>query len=296
VPLGAFSERKFFEKFSCSALFTLKISSFILESMFCTRLFSMLFFLMFSLSFFSSLRAGTVESKNFDQSHRLFTQVLKKNLKESKHSSTVNYQQLKGGSQLLDQYLVELSSVKKDQFRSWNDSERLSFLINVYNAFTLKLIIDHYPLKSIKDIPSGLFSSPWKKKFFKLFGKKTSLNVVEHQMIRKNFNEPRIHFAVNCASIGCPKLISRAFVASQLKMQLEGASLNFIQDESRNRFEKGALHVSKIFDWYGGDFGNKKSLRKFIVSRMDLSMEERKVALSTPIKFLDYDWNLNQHR
>lgn len=222
----------------------------------------------------------------FDHSHKIFNDVLSKRVQFKGHQSLVDYKGLKSKPKALNEYLKSLSSVSKSEYNQFSSKQKLSFLINAYNAFTLKLIIDHYPVKSIKDIGS-IFSSPWKKEFFKLFGKEMNLDTIEHGMIRKDFKEPRIHFAVNCASIGCPSLAKSAFVAENLNSQLEAAAMNFLKNKDKNYALKNTLKLSKIFDWYGGDFENLGGVEVYIKSKLGLKGKYK-------IDYLDYDWNLNE--
>ena len=185
----------------------------------------------------------------------------------------------------------------------------MAFLINAYNAFTVELVLTKYPdLKSIKDLGS-LFQSPWKKAFVPLLGKTMSLDEIEHENLRAKgrYDDPRVHFAVNCASIGCPMLREEAFVAPRLEAQLDEQALRFMSDRSRNRYDAaaGKLEVSKIFDWYGVDFkqGYKgiDSLTgfcaRFAGQLADApAAQERIKAQQAPVDFLDYDWRLNDVR
>lgn len=235
---------------------------------------------------------------NFDQSHLTWTQVLKKYVKESGYASTVDYKRIKSDPSQLNAYLKALEMVSQEQFNLFSNDEKLAFLINAYNAFTVKLIVDHYPVKTIKDIGS-LFSSPWKKKFFKLLGEERSLDNLEHDLIRKQFNEPRIHFAVNCASVGCPALKDEAFTASHLDKQLEDASINFLSDKTRNQYDSKArkLELSSIFKWYGSDFLKKYgSLENFLAPRITSDPEHQKTIREkrASVTYRDYDWSLNE--
>ena len=233
----------------------------------------------------------------FDHSHAQFDKVLKDVVVQTGKFSRVKYQDLKKNPKLLEEYLAALSAVQQSEFKGFQENERLAFLINAYNAFTLKLIIDNYPVKSIKEI-GGIFSSPWKRKFFKLLGEDFHLDRIEHDIIRKDFDEPRIHFAVNCASIGCPPLAPFAFVAAKLDEQLEQVTLNFISDSSQNRWNaaKRSFEISSIFKWYGSDFNRKHTNHgAFLATKMGLPAETRKDALAGRVKYdyLDYDWSLN---
>jgi hypothetical protein len=182
----------------------------------------------------------------------------------------------------------------------------MAFLINAYNAFTVELILTRWPkLESIKDLGSFL-QSPWKPKWVPLLGSKVSLDDIEHEMLRKRgrYDDPRIHFAVNCASIGCPALREEAFDASRLEAQLDEQALRFMSDRTRNRYNTatGKLEVSKIFDWFGEDFrlGHRGigSLAAFTARYADVLADapadrERVRSAQVEIGFLDYDWKLN---
>lgn len=233
----------------------------------------------------------------FDHSHSLFDRVLKEQVVWSGSSSRVNYKELQKNPLQLDSYLGSLTAVKEAEFNVWSQNEQLAFLINAYNAFTLKLIINHYPVKSIKNI-GGLFKSPWKIKFFNLLGQKTSLDWLEHEKIRRHYKEPRIHFALVCASIGCPALRNEPFVAQNLNQQLQNAALVFLNDSSRNRYDakENRFYLSSIFKWYKEDFGSSKaSLQEFVFPFMEaLKKTDQNTILKADVDFLDYDWELNQ--
>ncbi|MFD2256572.1 DUF547 domain-containing protein [Luteolibacter algae] len=223
----------------------------------------------------------------FDHTHSDFTAVLKKRVKNEE----VDYHELKASPGKLGAYLVALSEVTEKEFESWNDDRQKAFLINLYNAATLKLVIDHYPVKSIKDI-----RSPWKQKRVKIFGRAVSLDHVEHEMLRKNYDDPRIHFGVNCASGGCPALRGEAFQAAKLDSQLDEQARKFLADGNKNRIDsgKGILYLSPIFDWFEGDFvGKSGSVEKFIAPFLSSAGRKSVEAGSLKIKYTDYDWSLN---
>ncbi len=226
-----------------------------------------------------------------------YTALLKKHVKKSGESSAVNYAALRRDRRALDQFTKKLSSFSHKEYKSWTDPEKIAFLINSYNAFTLKLIVDHYPVESIRKI-GGFFSSPWKMKFFKLLGEDTHLDYVEHGTLRKDFKEARIHFAVNCASISCPPLLDEAFLPETLYVQLEAAAEHFLRSPSFNRYdeEKNILYLSSIFKWYGSDFGNEKQLKSQIAKWMQVrSPQTLKNFMESEIQYLDYDWGLNNN-
>lgn len=232
----------------------------------------------------------------FDHSHKLWDQMLKDYTSQKSGQTFVLYENWKTkGSSNLETYLKSLSAVTETQFSAFNPDEKLSFLINAYNAFTVKLILDHLPLKSIKDTGT-VFTGPWKKKFFSLFGKEMYLDAIEHDLIRKKFNEPRIHFAVNCASIGCPSLRPSAYTASKLQEELDQAETVFFLNSEKFKVVGNTFFVSSILDWYGDDFVKKHGdLKKYLlgkaltlkIAKSPLKLEEIK------LEFPDYDWNLN---
>lgn len=219
-------------------------------------------------------------------------------------STQVDYQTMGGQRPALQEYLQSLSSVRRDQFDGWDKAEQLAFLLNAYNAWTVELILTRYPdLKSIKDLGS-LFQSPWKRRFIPLFDTTVSLDGIEHDLIRGSdrYNDPRIHFAVNCASIGCPALRNEAYLGASLDGQLEEAALMFLSDTSRNRVHDGLLEVSSIFKWYGNDFARgwrgAGSLQQFFaLYSVAFGLSEEQVGQlrsnAMNIRFLDYDWALN---
>ena len=241
-------------------------------------------FLMFSSTAFA-----------FDHTHQKWDEVLKQFVEHRGETTVVDYKALKESPQKLNEYLKSLSAVSKSEYEKFSKNEKLAFLINAYNAFTLKLIINHYPVESIKDIGS-LFSSPWKIKFFRLLGTEMNLDDIEHGTIRANFDEPRIHFTVNCASIGCPSLRTEAFVASRLEQQLEQAPVDFLTDESRNRFDPDTdtLYLSQIFKWYGDDFKNVGGVRAFVADRMTTDSKLKEKIKTAKLEYLDYNWKLNK--
>lgn len=234
----------------------------------------------------------------FDHSHKEWTDVLKNHVTLTGAASTVNYAALKKDPQKLDNYLKTLSAVKNNEFKKWTPLEQQAFLINAYNAFTLKIIIKHYPVKSIKDIGS-FFKSTWKQKFFTLLEEKRHLDYIEHGVLRKNYKEPRVHFAVNCASIGCPALLNEAFTANELNNQLEKQTRLFLNDASRNSINEKTktLTVSKIFKWFSEDFEKNgmtvsRFVAPYITNNVRIQQELKKGLYS--ISYSDYNWGLNR--
>ena len=220
-------------------------------------------------------------------------------------ATAVDYEGIKKVQRDLKQYLTALSLVSEKQFEQWSKPDQLAFLINAYNAWTVELILSKYPdLESIKDL-GGFFSSPWKKEFISLLGEMRSLDDIEHNLIRgsERYRDARIHFAVNCASIGCPALRAEAYVGEKLDAQLEEQTELFLADETRNRISDNELQVSSIFKWYREDFekgwSGFDSLEGFFNQYADvlgLSQNQRAqlTAGDLDIDFLEYDWRLNK--
>jgi len=232
--------------------------------------------------------------------HTSFDLLLEKNVKPIQGSTQLDYAAFKKDEALLQSYLEKLSEVDQAQFDAWPKNHQLAFLINAYNAGTIALILTHYPnLKSIRDI-----RSPWGQKFVNLFGKKFSLDNIEHDMIRKSgrYKDPRIHFAVNCASIGCPALAAHAYRGDILDEQLEKSTKSFLLDRSRNFVDGDKIRVSNIFKWYRKDFAkgwrDANSLAEFLAlysTSLDLD-DKQLIALRSgrlKIKHTSYDWKLN---
>ena len=222
----------------------------------------------------------------FDHSHQVLNGLLGEVVVVNNYQSRVDYGEVENRRPQLEAYLAELAAVTQAEFDKFSGDQQLAYLINTYNAYQLKQVIDNYPIKSIKDVGS-FFSSPWSKEFFTLFGEPASLDHVEHGLIRTIFDEPRIHFAVNCASISCPPLMPEAFVADKLDTQLETATFNFLMDAQANRLEGDTLYVSKIFDWYEEDFS--QGVVEFVGKYRPEWLEGGKPDLS----YTSYDWNLN---
>lgn len=164
----------------------------------------------------------------------------------------------------------------------WSREEQMAHWINVYNAFTVKLITDHYPVASIKDL-----DDPWKQEFIVLAGKKFSLDHIEHEILRKQFNEPRIHFALNCAAYSCPVLPNYAIRADKLDKQLDHLTREFLNDIHRNRISGKLAQISQIFEWFADDFKAEGGVRVFIEKHRGI------IDPNVELSFIQYDWKLN---
>ena len=227
-----------------------------------------LFILLFALCF--SLNAQEID-------HTIWTAYLRDHVSQR---GQVNYKAILENSSELNTYLNEYVKIHPE--KTWSKNETLTYWINAYNAFTIKLIIDNYPVNSINDI-----SQPWDKKFIPINGNLMSLNEIEHEILRK-MDEPRIHFAINCASVSCPKLLNEAYVADRLNEQLENAAKEFINSE-QNQLISGNIKISKIFKWFKGDFENNSSVIDFINQYATTKIDKNE-----KVGYLEYNWSLNE--
>ena len=256
--------------------------------------------------------ASVVFAQSFDHNYTAYDTQLKKHVKwlPDNKQSRVNYKGFAADRAELTKTLDTFSAVTPAQFSTFNKEQQMAFLINAYNAFTLELILSKYPeVKSIKDLGTT-FGSPWKKSFFKLLGEERNLDWIEHDKLRPTgksivnggYQDPRIHVAIVCASIGCPALPPEAFTAIKLDAQLESGMLKFVGDKTRNRYADGKLQVSSIFKWFKDDF--EKGYKGFgkvedVFAKYadtlsnDAAIQGQIRAKTVPISHLDYDWSLN---
>jgi uncharacterized protein DUF547 len=261
---------------------------------------------------------GAASAQEFDHAHRAWTALLKKHvvLIDRGRAAQVRYAGFARDRPALKSYLDSLSKVTEQEFEGWSKAQRAAFLINAYNAFTVEKILTRYPdIKSIWDF-GRIFGNPFKDRFFSLLGSESFLDRIEHATLRKPgaYDEPRVHFAVNCASIGCPMLREEAYVAERLDAQLEEQAVRFLSDRSRNRYnpENGRLEVSKIFDWFKEDWesgyrgldGKASAIRsreeyfaRYAALLADTPEHRRRIQdQKAELRFLDYDWTLNDAR
>ena len=182
------------------------------------------------LALFAVALTLRVAAAGFDQSNALFDGVLKQYVK----SARVDYAALKAHPQELNRYLDQVAAVSKAEFKKWSEPQQIAFLANAYNAYTLRLIIKNYPVKSIKDIGSFI-NGPWDQPVVQLFGETITLNTVEHKILRKDYAEPRLHFVLVCAAKGCPPLRGEAYVAARLNEQLDDQAKQFLAESGKNR-------------------------------------------------------------
>jgi hypothetical protein len=218
--------------------------------------------------------------------NRIFAELLAKH----NHNGVVDYAGFKKEEARLDAYLDMLAGVDPDALPR---DDRFAFYVNAYNAWTIKLILTGYPgVKSIKDLGS-FFKSPWKKKFVRLGGDVVTLDHIEHDILRPQFKDPRVHMAVNCASKGCPPLWHEPFSGSRLDDQLNAAVSNFINNPGFNRLEGGTLYVSRIFKWFNDDFDDDVIgfVAQYATGELKRAINARRSSLD--VEYLDYDWSLN---
>jgi len=193
----------------------------------------------------------------------------------------------------LDTYLTLLRDVAVSKLAR---SEQCAFWINLYNAMTLRLVIDHYPIRSIRDIDisPGIFSDgPWGAKLVRIEEQDLSLDDIEHRILRPIWQDPRLHYGLNCASLGCPNLQLVPFHGHRLEAQLDAAAMAFVNHPRGLRLENGRLEVSSIYKWFAGDFGgDERAIIKHLLAyvRPELAMELQKV---DRIAGYSYDWDLN---
>ncbi len=236
--------------------------------------------------------AALAQAAPFDQNHSLLDKTLKVYVKDA----LVDYAALKADRRDLDRYLAAVSGLAESDFTAWPEKQRLAFLINAYNAYTLQLIIDHYPVKSIKDI-GGWRKGPWDQLVVHLFGRTLTLNDLEHKILRVQYDEPRIHFALVCAARGCPPLRNEAYVAIRLDAQLDDQARQFLATANKNRVEASerVVYLSPLFKWYGSDFEKKSGS---VVAALKPYWPKRAAAVpgndGFKIRYTEYDWSLNE--
>jgi hypothetical protein len=209
-------------------------------------------------------------------SHTAWNSLLSTNVNST---GGVNYSTIKRSEKALDSYLQLLAENPVQS--SWSRNEQMAYWINLYNASTVKLIVENYPTKSIQDLEGG---KPWDKRWIKSGSKTYTLNEIENSVLRPQFKDARIHFAVNCAAQSCPRLMNKAFTADNLESLLEQNAKWFINSKF-NKITANKIQVSKIFKWYADDFGNMIDyLNKYSTTKIE---DDAKV------DYLEYDWSLN---
>lgn len=240
-----------------------------------------------SLFLTTQCRAIRVQSDARPISHSSWDALLKKHVSAA---GWVDYRGFISDSLALNAYLDLLrSSHPSDQ--TWSREEQMAYWINAYNAFTVKLVADHYPVASIKDIRPGLpfVNTVWDIKFINIQGHVYDLNNIEHNILRPVFKDPRIHAAVNCASYSCPRLSTEAFVPERLHEQLDAAMRQFVNDPLRNPISAQSTTLSEIFKWFAGDFSDQAGSVRDFINRYAATP----IPAEASLNYLDYDWRLN---
>jgi hypothetical protein len=235
------------------------------------------------------LCAVALTAQKKSPSHEIYGRLLKKYVTAT---GKVNYKGFIKDSVELNNYLRILSTTPPE--KSWTRNEQMAYWINAYNAFTIKLIISHYPVKSIKDIGSSIqipfVNTPWDAKFITIGKDKMDLNNIEHGILRKKFDDARIHMVLVCASKSCPILLNEAYVADRLETQFTKQTKAFLTDPYRNKVSADRPQLSMIFKWYAMDFNKKgQTVRDFVNKYSTV-----KIKPDAKISFLDYDWALNE--
>jgi hypothetical protein len=246
-----------------------------------------------TLSIFAALIWVPILSA-FDHSHSAWDADLKRHVNGQ---GLVDYRSWKRDSSALDAYLNDLSAAST---RAWTRDQKLAFWINAYNAITIRYILDAYPVASIRDI-----DGVWKSKRATVAGKSLTLDAIEHQILRKEIREPRIHFAIVCASIGCPNLIAEAFRSEGLSVQLDAAATAFVRSPQKLRLDaaRGEIYLSRIFKWFGEDFSSYKGVSRywgktngilsFVAKYLPKGTQRYVRDEKLDVEWLDYDWSLN---
>jgi len=237
----------------------------------------------------------------FDQTHKVWTEVLAKHVEDD----AFDYKALKKEPVALNAYLASLEAVKLDDFSRWSKLERYAFWIDAYNAYTVKRVVDAYPIASIKDLGDEKVSV-WDRDFIALGSlapdlkkSKLTLNDIENKILRPEFKDARVHAAINCASVGCPPLRNEAFVAERLDKQLDDSTKRWIADTRRNRFDakKNTIEVCQVFDWFKDDFvRDAKSVQAWIAKYAPADQAWLANASKPEIKYVEYSWKLNEKR
>lgn len=248
---------------------------------------------------------GNVAAESLDTTHARWDALLHRHVRWSTDgtASTVDYAGFADDRTALQSYLQTLAAVTPAEFSGWPEADQQAFLINAYNAATVELILQRWPkLKSIREL-GGWLRTPWQRPFVVLLGETRSLDDIEHTLLRgaPGFAEPRVHFAVNCASVGCPALRPEAYTGARLGAQLQDQTQRFLRDRSRNRYAEGKLQVSRIFDWYGDDFDRVGGVAGFLADHadalgLDAAAEDALRHGELDIEFLPYEWSLNRGR
>ena len=222
------------------------------------------------------------------QSNVAYNDLLKKYVSED---GNVNYRGFITERAKFEAYLAHLSKYPPNS--DWSRNQRMAYWINAYNAFTIKLIIDHYPLESITDLHPFFYipgiNTVWHEEFFQIRDEEMSLDRIEHKILRVEFDDARIHFAINCASFSCPNLRNEAYEPARLESQLNDQARSFINNPEKNIIKSNEVQLSKIFSWFKGDFDSEGGLISFLNQYSEIT-----ISAKADIDYLPYNWALNE--
>ncbi|MEO1051522.1 MAG: DUF547 domain-containing protein [Bacteroidota bacterium] len=242
-----------------------------------------------SYVFLSCSRLNPENPGSTPVNHAAWNTLLKKHVD---NQGLVDYQGFMQDRAALKDYLLNLTN-NAPNTKNWTSDDRLAYWINLYNAFTIDLVLTHYPVESIKDIGPAvqipLVNTPWQIEMIDIGEEKYNLDNVEHNIIRKNFEEPRIHFALVCAAMSCPKLRQEAYTGSRLEEQLADQAQQFLKDTSKNQISPEEIKISKLFMWYKGDFTDDMSLIAFLNQYTEVVISD-----DADISHMNYNWKLNE--
>ncbi|MFT5981284.1 MAG: hypothetical protein ACI898_002064 [Flavobacteriales bacterium] len=243
-----------------------------------------IFGISFALFLLNACTLKKVNSNAAPVSHEQWTALLQKHVNEK---GNVHYGGFVQDSVAFNSYLELLKTHHPND--SWASNEKKAYWINTYNAFTIKLIVDNYPVVSIKDLGGAIYkvNTPWDNRFILIEGHDYDLNNIEHDILRKEWTDARIHFAVNCASISCPKLLNVAFNANSLDKQLDKVARRFINGD-QNDIQASQAQLSRVFKWFNGDFTRDGSLIEFLNNYSDTQINT-----DAELNYQEYDWLLN---
>ncbi len=258
--------------------------------------------------------AGAAEGEKAGFDHSDYAAVLKAYVNDN---GMVNYKAMKANPDKLESFLNRIARLDKRTYQGWSPDEKIAFWINAYNGITLKVIIDHYPIKaswaaslrypknSIRQIDGA-----WDELKHSVMGRAMTLDDIEHETLRKDFEEPRIHVALVCAAMGCPPLRNEPYVGKRLKAQFADQLRSFLRNPKKFKIDrnKGRVYISPIFKWFGEDFEKKyatdtkfsehsrteRAVLKYVSERLDETQARHLAQAKYDIKYLDYDWSLNE--
>lgn len=247
--------------------------------------------LLMFIIFLSIAHHSISQSNSLKVDHSIFDGLLKKYVDEQ---GLIDYENFALERKRLKQYLNGLSSKPPDPV-TWSEQERLAYWINLYNAFTTELILEYYPVKSIRDIgteiPLFYADSPWDIEFINIGDTLYTLDKIEHEILAKRFNEPRIHFALVCAAKSCPNLRREAYAPQQLESQLNNQATSFLSDEEKNAIQNDTIQISEIFKWYSSEFTRDQTLISYLNQFLGNPIQD-----NATIEYIPFDWSLNDTR